>query len=406
MIGSTATFAAEVRVSQQIFAGCYVWDGSRVVEETLRFGYHTSKAPLGFLSGYTAVGNLPPDPKLMLVDGSVTQNRKSDVYATADVTFMDNTNTGAGQKLVDPISGYEFWIYRGIRLTPSLPGLQNWEWKQQGVFTVENLDISRFGDTLIYKCQMMDRTQRIKTNPWKRPFQVSNITGNYIACVKAIINDRAKGFTPNYLVTTVSTTAPSGVMNFDANSDPWSAVMDVAQAGGFEVRFSNVGDVVLTDIVDPQTASPVGIYSQDSEVVLENPGRQVSKADVYNGVIVRGNASWLLFPVTGEKWDDDPSSPTWRLGPFGEKPKIIESAIVGSDASAAVIAATEFVKVQGVWEDLTFMTYPDPRIEAGDVIRIDDPILGVRQKAMIESRTLPLLTGSMTAQIRRRRYVG
>jgi hypothetical protein len=406
MIGSTTIFDSEVAVSQQVFAGCYVWDGTKVVEETLRFGYHTSKQPLGFFAGYYAIANLPTDPKIMLVEGSVTQNRKADVYATADITFMDNTHDGSGQRLVDPISGYEFWVYRGIRLVPNLPGLQNWEWKQQGVFTVENLDISRFGDTLIYKCQMMDRVQRIKTNPWKRPFQVSSADGNYISCVKKVITDRAKGFTPNYIITTAAAASPSGAINFDSSKDPWSAVQDLATAGGFEVRFSNIGDVLITDVVDPQTARPVGIYSQDSEVVLENPGRQVSKADVYNGVIVRGNASWLLFPVTGEKWDDDPSSPTWRLGPFGEKPKIIESAIVGTNAAATTIANTEFIKVQGVWEDLTFKTYPDPRIEAGDVIRIDDPVLGVRQKAMIESRTLPLLTGSMTAQIRRRRYVG
>lgn len=406
MIGATAQFIKEVRSSQTIFAGCYVMDGDRVVEETLRFGFHKTRAPLGFWPGLYSIGNVPNDPKIMLVEGSVTQDRKADVFATADVTFMDNTNKGAGQKLVDPLEGYEFRIYRGIRLSTVLGGLNNWEWKQQGVFSVENLDISRFGDTLIYKCQMMDRTQRLKNNPWKRPFQVSSTTGTYIACVKAVINDRAKGFTPSFIVTSTSTVAPTGVMNYDPSKDPWEAVQELAQAGSFEVRFDQTGDILITDIVDPELVPPVDIYSQDSEVILENPERQISKADVYNGVIVRGNASWLLFPVTGEKWDDDPSSLTWRLGKFGEKPKIIESAIVGSNAEATAVAATEFKKIRGVWEDLTFKTYPDPRIEAGDVIRIDDSILGIQQKAAIESRTLPLVKGSMTAQIRRRRYVG
>jgi hypothetical protein len=406
MIGATNQFIKEVKISQTAFAGCYVWDGTKVVEETLRFGFHKTKAPLGFITGYYTIGNVPREPQIMLIDGSVTQDRRADVYATADVTFMDNTGTGAGQKLVDPIAGYEFWIYRGIRLTPDLPGLQNWEWKQQGVFTVENIDISRFGDTLVYKCQMMDRTQRIKTNPWKTPFQVSNATGTYIECVKTVLNDRAKGFTPSYIVTSASTVTPTGVINYDSAKDPWEAVKELAQAGSFEVRFGNMGEVLITDVVDPQLVTPVDIYSKDSEVVLENPERQVSKSDVYNGVVVRGNASWLLFPVTGSVWDDDPSSPTWRLGPFGEKPKIIESAIVGSNAEAATVAATEFAKIKGVWEDLTFKTYPDPRIEAGDVIRIDDAVLGVQQKAAIEARTLPLISGAMTAQIRRRRYVG
>lgn len=406
MIGASTQFNAEIKTSQQVFAGCYVWDGSKVIEETLRFGYHSSKAPLGFIAGYYAVGNIPREPLIRLVDGSVTQDKRADIYATADVTFVDTTGTGAGRTLVDPLSGYEFLIYRGIRLTPPLPGLNNWEWKQQGVFSVETLDVTEYGETLMYKCQMMDRTQRLKTNPWKLPFAVGSATGTYVDCVKAVINDRAKGFTPSFIVNTTSTAAPSGQINYDGGKDPWEAVQDLAQAGQFEVRFNSQGDVYMTDIVDPTGVVPVAIYSKDSEVVIDNPERQVSKNDVYNGVVVRGTASWLLFPVYGEAWDDDASSPTWRGGPFGEKPKQIDSALVGSNTEANALAATEFSKIKGVWEDLTFKTYPNPCHEAGDVIRIDNPVLGVQQKAEMAARTMPLIAGAMTAQIRRRRYIG
>jgi hypothetical protein len=404
MIGATPQYISEVSSSQQVFAGAFVFDNNgRCLEETLRFGYFTNKAPIGFLAGYYSIGNFPKAQKLMLTDGSVTHDKRADVWRTADVEFLDVTGTGAGQYLIDPLSSYELLVYRGIRLTGNLNGLTNWEWKPQGMFTSQGIEIIRYGDALVYKVQLSDRTQRIKDNPWKSTFSVSSSIGNYVACIKAVINDRAKGFTPDYTVLCTDNTTPPSSMAFAAGSNPWDAVQQIAQAANAEVFFDGWGRVVIRDYVDNTLAKPVAVYSKDSQLILEQPDRQVSKTDVFNGVIVRGSASWLLFPVTGEVWDDDPSSPTWRLGAFGEKPKIIENNVVGSSGSAATIAATEFKKIKGVWEDLTFKIYPDPRFEIDDCIRIDDSVLQVQQKADIAAITMPLISGDMTAVVRRRR---
>lgn len=409
MIGTSANYKAQINNSPYPFSGCIFWRNGSVIEETYRFGFADTKAGLAYYNGTYWGTNKPAPPKIRLLDGSVTSDRSQPIQGNARLTFLDTTGTGAGQSLLDPVSANEIQIYRGIKinnplLPPNFSSLDDWEAIKLGWFTVSDLQITRYGDALVYEATLQDRGWRIDNNPWRVAYSINQITNNAVQMIKAIVTDRAKGFTPQFDVLTASTYTTPTAQNWDRSTPPWSgAVQNLAVSAQLEVFFDWRGVCVIRDVVDPLNATPVAIYSKDSEVLLQPPQRAVPGDEIFNGVVVRGTAGWLLFPIVGEAWDDDPASPTWRLGQFGERPKNIDNAQVGTDAAATAIAVTEFGKIKGVWEDMSFQVMPDASLETGDVVRVDDLALGVQQKLVIEQRVLPLVQGAMTTKSRRRR---
>lgn len=410
MIGTSANYKAQINTNPYPFSGCIFWNNGSVIEETYRFGFEDTKAVLAYFIGTYWGVNKPAPPLVRLLDGSVTNDRGQPVQGQARLTFLDVTGTGAGKELLDPITANEIQLYRGIKIdNPLLPPYKNvlsdWEAIKLGWFTVSDCQITRYGDALVYEVTAQDRGWRLDNNPWRIAYVQDPATvTTAVAMIKAIVSDRAKGFTPTFDVLTASTYVPPTVMNWDRTTPPWSgAVQTLATSAQLEVFFDWRGVCVIRDVVDPLNAVPVALYSKTSEVLLQPPSRAIPGNEIYNGVVVRGTAGWLLFPIVGEAWDEDPASPTWRLGQFGERPKNIDNAMVSTDAAANAIAATEYGKIKGVWEDLSFSVMPNASLEVGDVIRIDDSVLGIQQKVAIEQRVLPLVRGAMTAQARRRR---
>lgn len=111
---------------------------------------------------------------------------------------------------------------------------------------------------------------------------------------------------------------------------------------------------------------------------------------MYSGVVVIGSGPDLVAPVRGEAWDLDEDSPTYSLGRFGRKPKIVRSEQVATAAQATATAEAMLPDVTGVSEPLNWSQLVDPWLDCRDVITHKRPRLGVNRDYRLQTLTIPL----------------
>jgi hypothetical protein len=126
--------------------------------------------------------------------------------------------------------------------------------------------------------------------------------------------------------------------------------------------------------------------------------RSTNANTTYNGVVVTGEGTSADTPVRAEAWDDDPTSPTYRYGPFGEVPRFYSSPLITTEAQAQSAAESLLRKVTGVTEGLQWSFVTDPSVQAGDVAHVISSATRVNRIMIIDAVTIPLaVTGAMAA---------
>jgi len=327
---------------------------------------------------------------------SVAYDRTSDTRMSCDLSF-NITNVALSQTFMDETVFPEAQVYCGV-LVSGVP-----QWLSMGVFGLFQFNTSVQGEQVTVQANGTDRSDRLRNNPFKTPWQTP-ASQDYFTALINIFNDRAKGFTPEYNVGSSAFLTP-GAINFDEDSDPFAAGMKLMEAVGCELYFGRYGEVCAFPIPDPLLIAPTMVlHTGDANGVTISPiTKNGSNKDVVNGVICRGEAPWLLFPISGEIWDDDPLSPTFRSGSFGEKPKKIGDALASTNAQCLATATAEFNKVKGVAEEIDFQSIKDPRVDIGDVVDILNVNLGVTGRYVLDKYTYPLGFANCTGMIRRKR---
>lgn len=353
---------------------------------------HTACAKIEVWNGRNLLLTSDEDPNISIAGGSVTVQRKAEVRRSLNATVL-LSNTSYYRTYLDPLLGYDVMVSRGVIYADDTR-----EYVPLGVFKLDTVSIDVRENGLMLTVTGFDRARMIAKNPWTGPFSIASGT-EYTAAMQAVINSRASGFTPSYNMVTSALTTPA--LFYSEKDNPWQQVQKFSDAIGHDVRFDNMGVATSTPIVDPTTAPVVlDVTAGETAIRVGNLKRSVNVTETYNGVIVRGSAPWLLFPVTGEAWDDDPSSPTWRGGPYGSRPKVIDSAVVSTNGQAAAAAQAELFNTLGATEQIVFNMLPDPRYDVNDVVRVYDPELSTYSRNVIDQLTIPLLSGEVVATTR------
>jgi len=330
---------------------------------------------------------------LLLDSGTVAFDRNAETRGSTKASLLDVD--GTGKDILDPVNSPEVRPHRGIMID-GIP-----EWIPLGAYPVETYSVERRGNFSMIDIDGNDYSALVRWLPWDQPFIIPRDT-DYFEAIRMVVDDRATRFEPVYNFGASELLTPDMIVQ--DSDDPWSVVMKLASAVGCEAYFDRYRVLNVQPIPDLDRIAPVFELVEGQQGITVSPiTRDVSIKDMFNGVICRGEAPWLLFPISGEAWDEDPLSPTYRFGPFGEKPLKISDAMASTNAQCQVIAEAEYQKVRGVLEDVTFHTLPDPRIEVGDVISVSDEVLGVKGRLVIETLNVPLVTGGMAGTVRRRR---
>ncbi|MGB8380587.1 MAG: DUF5047 domain-containing protein [Dermatophilaceae bacterium] len=176
---------------------------------------------------------------------------------------------------------------------------------------------------------------------------------------------------------------PSAVIDVTASTDRvvtstapwekerWDACLTLAESINADVFVRHSGRFVIKDT--PTLSSPP-VYTidlGDGGVLVEEEVNN-SREGVYNGVSVSGQSS---DPKVKPAWalaiDNNPASPTYWLGGFGQVPRFYSSQYIATNAQAQQVANNMLAAATARNRTLTFNTVPLVFLESGDLVYVE-----------------------------------
>lgn len=293
------------------------------------------------------------------------------------ITDVDGTLTPAeATDLLTP-KGTEVRIYRGLKVSGD-----EYEDVPMGVFGVVEPEVRAHSEGTVVEIKGFDRVDKLRALHFKDPWVIAADTPIHQALVD-IITSRMD--VPLRVAESPYTTP---ALVYDRFSSPWDAIRELMAAGLYVVYFDQLG----TCVIEPDVGVPTGkVYQTGDGSTLMTSSRKFLPLDTtYSGVIVRGMHPDYT-PIRSELWDIDPLSPTYSLGPFGERPYGVYSDIITTQDQADAIAADTLPRVSQIRQECEITTRDTPAHDVGDIIRIIDPRSRTNRDYEIISATVPLV---------------
>ena len=342
--------------------------------------------------------------RLQAVDGSVNVDRTAQIRRAASIACIDPTGeflpSSDNSGVLTPF-GSEVRPYRGVRYSDGTT-----EVMPLGVFGLAKVTLSEGASTggVQINLEMYDRSRRVARDRFTTIYAIPGGT-NIVTAIKLILDRTFPQLDYDAISTTLTTTAPQV---FDAGNDPWEACVTLAASIGCEIYFDVDGRVVIAPPTDLD-AMPAPSFTYIAKPGYGNTATDMqtvfSDEPGHNGVIVVGeSAGDEVPPVRAEAWDDDPGSPTYRYGPYGEVPLLITDSNVKTADQAVAMARATLNGFLGFAAQLSVTAWVNPSLEAGDVVHVTRDELNVDASYVIDAFTVPLRKdGAQSLQMRSRR---
>lgn len=398
------------------------------------------------LASRVTIGGL----ELPVIDGSVTLDAKSAIRGSVSLTLaVDDTLDlvpDDPDALLAPY-GNEMVAERGVTYpdgTEELIGL--------GIYRIDETQIDDDGSGLNLTVTGYDRSAALAEAVIESDGEIAAAT----TCGEAIRN-LASGLVSAY--GPWDDRGPSGqsvtlpLLGYEGGDDRWDLMQGIAEACNRYLHFDAQGRLCLVPFPTSQTPVlyltegepdldtyifegsqqvPSGLYPDDDLYPSGSlyPGSYVSdpvplpaeigvgallsiskrwgREDACNRVVVTGqNVSDV--PVRAAQTDDDPTSPTYygttTAGPFGRVTFAWDSEFV-TDASQAQRVATRILnQKKGTTQRIGFSSLVNPCLEPYDTILLRRDRLKVNELHAIDSVTIPLGLGTLSAETRALRVV-
>ena len=311
-----------------------------------------------------------------LSGGSVTADAKSQVRYTASVEVADPELWPALAS--DPLSpvGAELFVEYGI----DVPGGEVvWVPLIRGpIQSVSGGDPA----TETLAVTVADRSKTVADSRFPQPFQ----TNPELTCVEVITDlIQARVNAPVVDLTGSEQECPQ----IDLDQDVWGPGIEmIADSMGAEVYCDRVGTFIIR--ATPQlTDTPVWVCDAGRDGVLITLDKELTREQVYNAVVARGERSDNTPAVWAMVVDDDPSSPTAWGGPFGKRPRFYTSALLVTEGQCEATAADLLERVKGYIANIKITQVVNPALEPGDVIEL---VLldGTKQRHLVDTVPIPL----------------
>jgi Domain of unknown function (DUF5047) len=324
---------------------------SPLYEEASRFSYSMTTVVDIYVGG-------EPEPRYQdvpVTDGKVSCDRDAKVrwnasvelalYPWQDVSLIDSYQT-------------RFKVYRGIT------SLGRTEMLQLGEYRVDDLGRSEIGRLTL-------AGSGLEAYVVDARFLSPRVPPTGISTVKAIedlIVEAVPGVTRIYPMNTadrrVQATAPW-------DRDRIDAVLALADSLNTDVFADYDGRFVLADKPTAVERVPMFAVNEGDGGVLI--GRDVSNTrdGVYNAVSVTGESTDKDGPpVWNWARDNDPASPTYFYGAFGQKPRFYSSQYIYDNTQAGAVAGSMLAEALAVNSTLSFESLAMCFLTAGDVVAV------------------------------------
>ena len=344
------------------------------------------------------------DQKLQTIDiaqGSVQVDANSAVRRTCEATLFttrENTNLVPDNDfdLLTPF-GNELRLYRGVEYSD---GTQ--EYVPLGVFVITEVSISDSNDGVQIKITGEDRSIKVSRAKWTEPYQMT--TGSLETSLTDLLKDRYPDAEVAFPTTNVSVN--NIVLGTEKDNDPWKDAVEIAELVGFDLYFDQNGVARLNQFPVLDGSVVVATFIEGSGTTITQLNRTISTKSTYNGVIYIIEGTEVATPIRVEVWDEDPASPTYRYGIFGEVPVFIETGLVATEAEAVKAAISLLNIYIGSQEVINWDALVDPTLDAQDVVYVKSNGSKIDRLVILDSIDIPLTPqGTMSATARTVRVV-
>lgn len=308
---------------------------------------------------------------LDVTGGTVTVDGSNDVRRQCTVTLADPTGAlvpTQAMGLLHPSTGHELRLYRGI----AAASLGADELVPLGVFRLTRPRVSDRGDQLTITLTGYDRAKKVQRARFTDVYTIAAGT-DYATAIQTMLTSRVPSLTFDFQ----TTTAVTPTLQFAEKDDPWKRALEMATSLGMQLYFDPAGVCVLRPEPSPATDRVAWTYAEGDAATILSVDKDLDEEQQYNHAIVTGERSDGAAPVRAEAWDDNPASPTYWQGPYGDVPDFYSSKYITTVTQAQQAADALLRKKLGVLESLELNAIVHPGHEAGDVIRVTRTRMGL-----------------------------
>lgn len=329
------------------------------------------------LSSYQE-GVSPSGTQIPVIGGDVTLDATADVRGTLDLT-TDGTgwDTRPGRSLLQPY-GTEVFIERGVILGGSTT------WVSQGYFKIQTVEQAAAPDGTL-EITASDRMQGIidAQLPSPRSYAATDT-------VLDVFNDLVLEIYPaatidfDYTASTDELGSPQVT-----DTDRHGFLADVVTTRGKVMYWDYRGHLVIKDPPDP--TMPVLTVGAGKGGVLISADRTLSRDGVNNAIVVTSNGSGTSDAPLAVAYDNNPKSPTYFFGPYGQVPLTFSNPLVTTFASAQATAILLLQKAITLPLTANLTAVPNPALEPLDPLKVTYGRGSAPDTSMvIDTLTIPL----------------
>ena len=338
--------------------------------------------------------------RLTATGGNVTEDATAEVRRRGSFSVADSTGELTPRGVEDLLTPYgtELRPYRGVWYSDG-----TYEVMPLGVFRIAQVDVDdSVGGSPDIRIEAYDRSRTVARDKFTEPYNIAAGT-NLITAIKAILARTFDDLEYDAITTTMTNTAP---LVYDANTSPWDAVNTLARSLGCEIYFDARGRVVIAPPTDIDALpGPAFSYIEGTGCTMTNLASKFTDDPGFNGIVLTGESVGdETPPVRAVVWDTEPTSPTYHLGPYGEVPDFVTDPNVKTTAEAENAARSLLQGYLGFSDQLTIVAWPNPALNAGDVVQVERERSGATGLYSIDAITTPLSaaeTSSVTVRKKR-----
>jgi len=246
------------------------------------------------------------------------------------------------------------------------------------------------GIGLSIKIKCVDPSRAISKNGWEKPFIVASQP--YDQAVVAMVENRLPT-QEDFSVTSVNRDCNLLIYGLNQGSDSWQDTRELATACGSEAFFDAAGAFVLRPVPDPRITPPVWTFDDSATCTVTQIERELTDEQTVNYVIVKGESTSSANPVSAVAFDNDPGSPTYIYGRFGQHTEtVVIPSVTTADQAQIAANAILFASI-GACETTTITTVPIPFLECGDCVTVSFGDVKADGRYVVISMTTPLSPG-------------
>lgn len=338
-----------------------------------------------FQTGVSPVGTVVP-----VIGGSVTLDGKAAVRSTLDITVQAPWPVFASD-LAAPY-GNEIYVECGIPYTDDLV-----EWVGLGYHRIETPEQDVPVDMPL-RITAVDRMQGIVEARLLTPQQfVSGTTFGVV--VDTLVLEIYPDAVIEWDDTTDLATLTRDVIVEDERYD---FLNDAITACGKIWYWDHRGVLVIKSV--PSPTQPVYDIEHATQGTLAAMRRRLTRTNTHNAVVAIGEGADDGTPVRAVVVDDDPLSPTYFYGRFGQVPLFYSSPFLGTEDACEEAARSILIQEVGLAYGIGVNTPTNPALEPFDCVRIKFSHREAPQIHVLDTITLPFTeTGALDATTREQR---